>query len=270
MTARTITCVVPTLNSAATLDYTLASLVNQSGVELRIVVVDSGSTDATLDICRRWGVESLYEPPGNMYAAINTGLATASTEWVAYVNSDDLLFAKSLERLIDHGRAATAAFVYGDADFIDADGRFLSSFSSARPAELLPLFRSHIMGLIQPSVIFTAAAYRQLNGFDTRYRLGADADFFLRALLAGIPFAYLPHATVTAFRLHGGQQTGRHLAAFLEELRHVFAVIPKASLADRLVLARWRARNAPNYLVRATRLALLGHGLRVPRFSSQL
>jgi len=270
MNPRTITCVVPTLNGAATLDFTLASLLNQKGVELRVVVVDSGSTDDTLAICRRWGVETLYEPPGNMYKAINLGMATASSEWVAYVNSDDLLFGSSLERLIDLGRASSADLVYGDADFIDFDGRFLSSYSSARPDELLPLFRSHIMGLVQPSVIYTAAAYHRLNGFDTQYRLGADADFYLRALLTGMKYAYLPKTTVTAFRLHAGQQTGKNLESFAVELKQIFEPIGAPSVSDRVVLARWRTRNGPNYMMRAARLALLGRGLHFPRFSSQL
>ena len=245
MNPRTITCVVPTLNGGATLDFTLASLLTQQGVELRVVVVDSGSTDDTLAICKRWGVETMYEPPGNMYKAINAGLATASSEWVAYVNSDDVLFGSALERLIDLGRSSSADLVYGDADFIDLDGRFLSSYASGRPHELLPLFRNHIMGFVQPSVIYTAAAYRRLNGFDTQYRLGADADFFVRALLAGMKYAHLAKTTVTAFRLHAGQQTGKNLESFAVELKQIFAPIGAPSMSDRVVLARWRTRNAP-------------------------
>jgi glycosyltransferase involved in cell wall biosynthesis len=55
-----ISYVVPTLNSAATLDMTLYALRSQKDVEVNIIVVDSGSTDETLDICKRWDVKTLY------------------------------------------------------------------------------------------------------------------------------------------------------------------------------------------------------------------
>jgi glycosyltransferase involved in cell wall biosynthesis len=43
-----ISYVVPTLNSAATLDMTLYSLRSQKNVEIKIIVDDSVSTDGTL------------------------------------------------------------------------------------------------------------------------------------------------------------------------------------------------------------------------------
>ncbi|EPF24462.1 glycosyltransferase [Microcystis aeruginosa] len=48
-----ISYVIPTLNSAATLDMTLLSLRSQKDVEVNIIVVDSGSTDGTLDLLQK-------------------------------------------------------------------------------------------------------------------------------------------------------------------------------------------------------------------------
>ena len=67
----TITYVIPTLNSASTLDMTLFSLKSQRDINLEILVVDSGSTDKTLEICKKWNIKSIYVEAGNMYKAIN-------------------------------------------------------------------------------------------------------------------------------------------------------------------------------------------------------
>src|SRR5580692_7524609 len=84
---KAMTVVVPTLNSAATLDWTLMSLT--AAGDIRVIVADSFSTDETPQVCRRWNVELINVPAGNMYKAINAGLRLATTEWLAYVNSDD-------------------------------------------------------------------------------------------------------------------------------------------------------------------------------------
>jgi glycosyltransferase involved in cell wall biosynthesis len=265
-----LTCVVPTLNSGPTLDFTLASLTAQRGVTARVLVVDSGSTDQTLAICERWNVPSMYEPPGNMYAAIGTGLATAATPWLAYVNSDDYLYGSAWSTLIECAKTAGADIAYGDADFVDADGRFLSSYAGATPAELLSIFRHRIMGFAQPAAIFSARAYRELGGFDPQYRLGADADFFIRALQQGIRYASVRKRPVAAFRLHRGQQTNTKSDSFALELDRVYAAVGAVTATDRIAYLRWRARNMPNYLMRGMRLTMLGRGLHLPTFDSQL
>ena len=72
------TVVVPTLNSVATLNWTLASL--SAAREIRVIVADSFSADDTLSICLRWNVETISVPAGNMYVAINEGLRMAGTD----------------------------------------------------------------------------------------------------------------------------------------------------------------------------------------------
>ena len=63
--------VVPTLNSAATLEWTLCALRGQRDITPEIIVADSGSADGTLDICKKWGV-----PPSTSRLEICTELST--------------------------------------------------------------------------------------------------------------------------------------------------------------------------------------------------
>ena len=266
MSSPTLCCVIPTLNSGQTLEFTLLSLQAQQLKSLEMVVVDSGSTDETLAICARYGVTPLYMAPGNMYRAINAGFATSRADWFCYLNSDDLTYPGSLSRLLAEGIATEADVVYGDCDYLDAAGRFLHSFAAAQPDELFSLFRCRRMGFAQPASLFRRSIFLELKGFDESYRYRADADFFLRALAAGKQFARCPAPPVACFRIHQGQFSNRERAAGDDEATRLFGKPQyRPSLRDWRVAVAWHGRNLPHYLLRVLRASLLSQGLRLPR-----
>ncbi len=266
MTPPSISCVVPTLNSAATLDLTLLSLRAARDVEVEIIVADSGSTDGTLEICRRWNAPTLYVPPGNMYRAINAGLRRCGGEWLAYLNSDDWVYPDSFARLIARGEESNAEVAYGNCDYTDGQGRFVYSFAAARPEQLLPLFRLRRMGFAQQAAIFRRRGYEALGGFDESFVYRGDGDFYVRALLAGRRFAYLDGPSAACFRLHAGQFSNRGLGLTEIEAERIYSRPEMAARPrDWLTLAHWRWRNLPHYSIRILRESLLSNRPRLPR-----
>lgn len=259
-----ISCVVPTLNSEATLDATLHSLRSQRGVRLEILVADSGSSDGTLAICRRWDVPTIFVPPGNMYRAINAGLRQMRGDWFFYLNSDDLIFEDGLARLIDAGHEADVC--YGNCDYLDLAGRFVYSFSAAKPDDLLPLFRLRRMGFAQQTAIYRRSVFNELIGFDETLRFRADADFFIRALLNGKKFTKLNGPSVACFRLHGNQFSNRGLQETEAEAERIFKRPElRPGFRDRAKTIEWQVRNIPHYLIRILRESTLSNRLRLPR-----
>ncbi len=260
-----ITCVVPTLNSAATLDMTLQSLRNQQHVKVNIVVADSGSTDGTLRICERWAVPVVYVEPGNMYRAINVALKECNTPWLAYVNSDDWIYSDTYARLIACGQRTDADVVYGHSDYTDVHGRFLCSFAAGKPWQLLALFHFGILPFAQPAAIFRKSVYRRLNGFDERYFYSADAEFYIRAVRARFRFALVDGRPVACFRFHDKQLSNTRRTEMREEWRTIFRtpdLNPK--LSHWLVLAHWRIMNLGHDLLRVARVSLMSRRLRFP------
>lgn len=253
-----ISYVIPTLNSASTLDMTIFSLKHQEGVKVNILVVDSGSTDGTLDICKRWGVESLYTEPGNMYKAINTGIKRFNTEWVAYLNSDDWLYTNSLSAMIEFGDKESADLVYGNCDYVDFSGRLLYSFAPAQPSDLPALFRVGVLGFAQQTVIWRRSLYQKLHGFDESYSLAGDYNFFSKACKMGAKFANFEGLPIACFRIHTSQLSHiKHDQLRTEAQRSCFELFNPPRLEDRIIGLKWRASNIFHYGLRVLRQSLL-------------
>lgn len=264
-TVPAISYVIPTLNSAATLDMTLLSLRSQQNVEVNIIVVDSGSKDTTLDICKHWQVKTMYSEPGNMYRAINTGLRECNTEWLGYINSDDWLYPDSVARLIDQGESTDADVVYGKCDYTDGYGRFIYSLEAVQPNQLLSIFRIGAFGFAQQTAIFRRQCYQKLNGFDEDYFLSSDADFYLRALLLNSKFSSLSKNSVACFRIHENQLTNQKREAMELEKLKIYLSVKPTHLKDWMIFVQWKLNNLPHYAIRFLRQSLLSGRMKITR-----
>lgn len=250
--------VVPTLNSAKTLEWTLLALCNQTDCQVQIIVVDSGSTDRTLSICKEYQVRTEYVPPGNMYQAINFGMRLLGTDWLTYLNSDDVVYRDAYGRLVKFGNQCQADVAYGHSDFIDQNGRFLFSYSAATPFLLRGLVYGGPLLFAQPAAIFRKTVYEELGGFRENYKSIADFDFFARALGAGKRFVRLPFPSVAAFRLHPDQFSYKESRIAKEEKRHFLQSGGNRNEPKRLFfLTTWRVLNVKHYLIRFLRTGSL-------------
>ena len=266
MTTPNISVVIPTLNSAWCLGETLQSIFGQDGSAARVLVADSDSTDDTRKLCGQFGIEVVNEPPGNMYRAINAGLRRCNTEWLAYTNADDPWYGDAHRRLLAAGSAEGADIVYGTCDCIDAHGRFLYSFDPPAPHQLGAFFRMAWMPFAQTTVVFRRSLFERLGGFDERYTLCADFDFFLRAHAAGARFGRVGGRPVSRWRLHDSQLSQRHAQAADAQKRESSARAElRATAADRLRILFWRVSNWRNYLERIVRGAQLRGTVSIPR-----
>jgi glycosyltransferase involved in cell wall biosynthesis len=243
--------VVPTLNSAATLEWTLCSLRSQRDITVQVLVADSGSEDRTLDICKSWGVDTIYVPPGNMYRAINEGLRQIDAEWLTYLNSDDLVYPESYARLVTLGEQQHASVAYGDCDFIDYEGRFLYTIKSSQPCRLRGMFLRDRLGFKQAAAVFRKTTFNEVGGFDERYRLIADYDFFYRLAFSGDAFAYVQRPAVAAFRVHARQLSESQALSMKGEMTSFRKTLNSgASFGSLLDVLHWRLQNSPIYLWR--------------------
>lgn len=91
---KTISIIVPCYNSSSYLSRCLESLVNQSYPNIEIILVDNGSEDNTLEICKSYQlhdkrIKIYIERKGNQGAARNLGIDKATGDYLMFVDSDD-------------------------------------------------------------------------------------------------------------------------------------------------------------------------------------
>ncbi|HYG62806.1 MAG TPA: glycosyltransferase [Thermoanaerobaculia bacterium] len=99
-----VTVVIPARNAAETLAETLDSVLSQSFGGWEAVVVDDGSTDATAEVADAFArrdprVRLVRQPPLGVGMARNTGLAEARSDWLLFLDADDWLCPRHLERM---------------------------------------------------------------------------------------------------------------------------------------------------------------------------
>jgi glycosyltransferase involved in cell wall biosynthesis len=176
--------VIPTLNSAATLDAALESIAAQDCRDFEVIVSDGVSTDATLALASRYqtslnALTILSRPDDGVYDAINRAIAVARGRWIYVLGSDDRLHAPGvLSRFRDELASSSEPFVYGDVIVrgwtpFGVDGeRYDGEFTLARLAT---------RNICQQAVFYRRELFDRLGWFEQRYRVVADWHFALRA-----------------------------------------------------------------------------------------
>ncbi|MFX0142302.1 MAG: glycosyltransferase [Candidatus Hodarchaeota archaeon] len=256
-----IDLVIPTLNSANTIELTLINLskLKATGIKINIIIIDSGSNDGTIEIIKKHRFKSTYYPKGNMYAAINHGLRLGESHWCTYINSDDLFYPLEFANLLKTFYKENVDIVYGNIDYIDEEGRFLHSWNSPPAKYLHALFDSKIMPIPQPGTIFTRKIFENIGGFNERFKYSADLDFFLRAYKSKANFAKYKKGTIAAFRLHKSQITQEKKLDMERETKEIYKNVQKTTsvLFRNYARIKFRIRNILNYIIRITRWYLL-------------
>ena len=133
-----ISVVVPVYNVAAYLETCLESLAQQTSADLEIVMVDDGSTDESPEIAKRFAADDgrfrlVHQANAGLSAARNTGIDHAAGEFLAFVDSDDVLPRHALELLV-------GALDRTGSDFASGDVRRLTSFGTTRTRFLVKAF----------------------------------------------------------------------------------------------------------------------------------
>jgi glycosyltransferase involved in cell wall biosynthesis len=99
-----ISVILPVHNRAGLLPRAIASVVEQSLADFELIVVDDGSTDASLDVARssddpRIRIIELHQNRGGNVAR-NEGIRAARAPLIAFLDSDDAYLQQKLERIV--------------------------------------------------------------------------------------------------------------------------------------------------------------------------
>jgi glycosyltransferase involved in cell wall biosynthesis len=93
-----ISVVIPAYNASAFLPRCLKSVFAQTLQPEEVIVVDDGSSDNSAALAAELGATVISLPNGGPAAARNAGIQSASSEWIALLDADDMWAPEKLER----------------------------------------------------------------------------------------------------------------------------------------------------------------------------
>jgi len=247
-----VSIIMANYNGARYLSAAIGSIVRQTVSSWELIIVDDASTDESLAIARR---EAAGDPrvrivaqdknrgPG---AARNRALDLADGQWIAIVDSDDVLLPQRLALLLARARA-------DEADIV-ADNLLVFSKQS-RPRSFLPppftrqarwiglaefmasnclYARTPPLGYLKP--LIRTDIVRDLGlRYDESLRIGEDYNFLARLMLRGHRlriepaglYLYRKHESSVSHRLRAADITGLMAAdeRFAQEAEAVFPAL---------------------------------------------
>lgn len=178
-----ITVITVCFNSVKTIERTIKSVLAQNYSELEYIIIDGGSTDGTLDIIRKYKENLsvwISEPDDGLYDAMNKGLAKATGEVFAFLNSDDYYTENVLERVNEYFKTDDVDMVSGNM-YICAEGTVKKAVYDKSNRENL------FFGVVypHPALFAKRELYIKYGGFDTSYKIAADSDWVMKVCLNG-------------------------------------------------------------------------------------
>ena len=214
--------IIPTFNSAPTLQVLLVSLDNQKFRDFEVIVVDDGSTDETESYCAGRNVRYEQTPTRSGPAsARNRGAEVAQGEWLVFSDADTVFEPSTLTTIDEIIRGADGSAYFGTY-----------AGKAANPESLLARYKAlwehyaivmpflHRDGELHPMTTWVPRpgvvehrAFDSVNGFDVRFR-GADLEdleFGYRLHAAGFPIYFAENLQI---RHHYPTRLRRGLRSF--------------------------------------------------------
>lgn len=250
-----VSIVTVVFNGVVSIEDTILSIINQTYDNIEYIIIDGGSIDGTQDVIKKYEERIFYwksEPDKGIYDAMNKGIATATGEYIIFMNGGDKFhdFNTVKKIFIEN---TNQDLIYGNT-LLYTDGE--TCLSEAKNFEKI----KYGMPFCHQSV-FVKLEIMKKHNFSLDYRLASDYNFFMSLYNEGkysfkkteelisiydncgasmslltikekflIAKNYYPYSSSSAF--HYGQLTYYTLTAFLKR------ILPKSILTNLIKFKR--------------------------------
>lgn len=124
-----ISIITPIYNAANYLNLAIESVLSQTFKDFELILVDDGSTDNSLDICKYYTlldsrISYIQQKNQGVAVARQTGIASASGDYIIHLDADDFFLNEALERMYSHALATNSGITIGN---------YLVSFPNQEP-----------------------------------------------------------------------------------------------------------------------------------------
>jgi glycosyltransferase involved in cell wall biosynthesis len=196
-----ISVITVCINAAHLLKKTIESVLEQTYAELEYIIIDGASIDNTNELVKTFGTgihSFISESDSGIYEAMNKGIGISTGELIIFLNAGDYFISKDV-----------LEFSVSKMNFEKADlffGRFI--WNDPRTGDIVLSDHEWVTytwdlqesNFPHPATFYKKHLFKDIGLFDTTYKLGADYDWNMRALIKNkIAFQYINIATTVFF-----------------------------------------------------------------------
>ena len=178
-----ITIITICYNSAATIERTIRSIINQDYANREYIIVDGLSTDSTLDIVNRYRDRIdvvISERDKGISDAFNKGIRRATGDVIVLINSDDIMLPGALSKVAQAWDAETDVLCT-NVIMKDANTGYECREVPSTSFPLMPFFR-HVA---HQGAYISRKCYSKYGLYDTNIRWPMDLEFLMRVYTQG-------------------------------------------------------------------------------------
>ncbi|HSW90191.1 MAG TPA: glycosyltransferase family 2 protein [Patescibacteria group bacterium] len=211
-----LTVVTPSYNQARFIQKTIVSVLSQKYAGLQYFVIDGKSTDATVDILKKYSgkLQWVSKKDKGQTDALNKGIrkskCTTSDGVFAYINSDDYYLPGAFAAVVEiFQKHPEVMWVVGDAKIVDERGKEIQSWVRWYKSFFRLIYFPQLLGILnplpQPAVFIRTRALKKVGLFNEKLHYTMDYQMWLRLqTIFGKP--YFVDAVLAAFRIHGASK----------------------------------------------------------------
>ncbi len=192
-----VSVIIPAYNGEKYLAEAIESIHRQNYSPIEIIIVDDGSTDKTAQIEKdiKGNVNYVYQINRGPAAARNRGIQLAKSQFLAFLDADDLWPENKLQMQFEH--LEEDPFV----EIVMGHVQCLKLLKGNNNRYHFEKFANPFFTFLFGAVLFRKSVFDKIGLLDESLRFSEDVDWFLRAKEAGTSMITLPQATLL-YRIH--------------------------------------------------------------------
>ncbi len=162
-------------NDVNNIEKTIKSLLSQSYKNFEHIIIDGKSTDGTLSVIKKYkNIKLISKKDKNLWDAMNTGIKHSKGDIIGILNSNDIMYKKSLSIVNSYFNKFKIDFLFGAVK----KNRIFYKFEPKKIFYRFNIYPSHSIGFFIKS-----NKQKELGYYNTDYNICSDYDLFYRMIV---------------------------------------------------------------------------------------